>query len=345
MADGIDLEMRDINRIDTVEPAIDETSFDFPQVPRGLEQSATDLQILDFVADARKTLNLNGAVDSKVYRSITIGGDGNFYYNHKLLTYKRGSKFKLYSNGKLQSNPDSREFLKLIGYNPDVLTVKTSEQARELETVSPRQTEAIKSKIKSFKITEEWAREEKEKATRQLAQSTDANEKQKFKELVVYYEQLELQARRRSNEVIQNQFQRINEIINDKTKSLSERLKELFRRDGLTIGAIITALGMTISTIIFSVFSSSTPGGPPPTPDAKPPNAAKRVLIKISNWLHELAKKALAALPGVIGSVISFLLKKASEAVLFLSEHLIILFVSVIAFIYEFILTKRYGRR
>ena len=87
-----DLEMRDINRIETSEPATVETSFDFSQVPQTLEQSAIDLKISDFVSEARKTLNLNGSVDSKVYRGITIGGDGNFYYNHKLLTYKRGSK-------------------------------------------------------------------------------------------------------------------------------------------------------------------------------------------------------------------------------------------------------------
>ena len=266
MADRVDLEMRDINRIETIDPVIEETSFDFPQVPQGLEQSAIDLKILDFVSEARKTLNLTASVDNKVYRGITISEDGNFYYNHKLLTYKRGSKFKLYANGKLQANPDSREFLKMIGYNPEVLSVKTAEQVRELETVSPRQTEAIKSKIKSFKITEEWARDEKEKATRQLAETADVNEKQKLKDLVSYYEQLELQAKRRSNEVIQNQFQRINEIINDKTRSLSERLKELFRRDGLTIGAIITAIGMTISTVILSVFSSSNPSVPLPPP-------------------------------------------------------------------------------
>src|SRR5208282_3645132 len=174
-------------------------------------------------------------------------------------------------------------------------------------TVSPRQTEAIKSKIKSFKITEEWAKDEKEKATQQLAQSTDANEKQKLKDLVGYYEQMELQARRRSNEVIQNQFQRVNEIINDKIRSLSERLKELFRRDGVTIGAIITAIGMTISTIILSVFTSPNPSVSPPTPDPKPPNAVKRLLVKISSWLQELAKKALATLPGVIGSLINFI--------------------------------------
>ena len=337
--------MRDINRIETLEPATVETSFDFPQVPQGLEQSAIDLKILDFVSEARKTLNVNSNIDSKVYRGITIGGDGNFFYNHKLLTYKRGSKFKLYANGKLLSNPDSREFLKLIGYNSEIKLVKPDEQARDLETVSPQQTEVIKSKIKSFKITEEWAKDEKDKTTKQLQQSTDANEKSKLKELVSYYEQMELQARRRSNEVIQNQFQRMNEIINDTSRSLSERLKELFRRDGVTIGAIITAIGMTISTIILSVFSSSKPSVPASTPDPKPPNAVKRLLAKISSWLQELAKKALAALPGVIGSLISFILKKASEVVLFLSQHLIILFLTVIAFIYEYFLIKMYSKR
>jgi len=340
-----DLEMRDINRIEASEPATVETSFDFPQVPQTLEQSAIDFKILDFVSEARKTLNLTNKLDNKVYRGITIGGDGNFYYNHKLLTYKRGSKFKIYSNGKLQSNPDSREFLKLIGYNPEESLVKTADQARDLETVSPRQTEAIKSKIRSFKITEEWAKDEKEKATRQLEQTADANEKQKLKDLVTYYEQMELQARRRSNEVIQNQFQRVNEIINDKTRSLSERLKELFRRDGLTIGAIITAIGMTISTIILSVFTSPSPSVSPPAPNPKPPNAVKRLLVKISSWLQELAIKALATLPGVIGSLISFIFKKASEVALFLSQHLIILFLTVIAFIYEYFLTKIYNKR
>jgi len=58
---------------------------------------------------------------------------------------------------------------------------------------------------------------------------------------------MEIHARRHYNEVMQNQFKRINAIINDETKPISERLRELFRRDGLTIGALITAVGMIIS--------------------------------------------------------------------------------------------------
>src|SRR5271155_1178946 len=135
-----DLEMRDINRIETSEPATLETSFDFPQVPQTLEQSAIGLKILDFVSEARKNLNLTNNLDNKVYRGITIDENGNFSYNLKRLTYKSGSKYKLYSHNTLKQNPDSREFLKLIGYNPEVVSVKTADQARDLQTISPQQT-------------------------------------------------------------------------------------------------------------------------------------------------------------------------------------------------------------
>jgi len=152
----------------------------------------------------------------------------------------------------LQRNNDTREFLRLAGYKqaPD----QESELEREIQTVGPKQAEFIKSKIQSFKITEDWAKKEEEKANRELQNTVDETEKQKLQEKVQEYDQLEIQARRIYNEVTQNQFKRINDIINDETRPLLERLRELFRRDGLTIGALITALGMIISTI----FSSCT---------------------------------------------------------------------------------------
>ena len=65
---------------------------------------------------------------------------------------------------------------------------------------------------------------------------------------------MEIQARGRYKDVAQNQFKRIHEIINDKTRPLLERLRESFIRDGLTIGALITALGMIISTFFSILF-------------------------------------------------------------------------------------------
>jgi hypothetical protein len=58
-----------------------------------------------------------------------------------------------------------------------------------------------------------------------------------------------------------NQIKRLNEIISDKTRPVGERLKELFRRDGLTIGAVITAIGMVI-IIITNFISYCRPLGP-----------------------------------------------------------------------------------
>jgi hypothetical protein len=134
-----------------------------------------------------------------------------------------------------------------------------------------------------------------------LEQTTDERE-----EAVEYFDQVNIHVKRCFNEIVENHFKRMNSIINDKTRSTAERLKELFRRDG----AIITAIAMTVSTIIFSVFSRASPStGPSPPPPNQ--NPVKRGLVKVANWLLRLAKKALVALPEVIGTLISLFLKKA----------------------------------
>jgi len=70
---------------------------------------------------------------------------------------------RLLSIKSLQRNYDTREFLRLAGYKqaPD------QELEQEIQTVNPEQAESIKSKIESFKITEDWAKKEKEKAIRE----------------------------------------------------------------------------------------------------------------------------------------------------------------------------------
>ena len=42
-----------------------------------------------------------------------------------------------------------------------------------MQTVNSGQAEAIKSKIESFKVTEDWAKKEKVKAIRQLRNTVD----------------------------------------------------------------------------------------------------------------------------------------------------------------------------
>ena len=147
-----------------------------------------------------------------------------------------------------------------------------------------------------------------------MQNTVDETEKQKLQEKIQVYDQLEIQARMRYKDVTQNQFKRINEIINDETRPLLERLRELFRRDGLTIGALITALGMIISTIFLDVQPAPT-ATPPKQPDKNTfKDRVKRQLIKIANCLLSLAKKALVSLPGILGGLISFLFQKGWRA-------------------------------
>ena len=96
----------------------------------------------------------------------------------------------------LQRNHDTRKFLRLAGYKQAPDQELELELEREMQTVNPGQAEAIKSKIESFKITEDWAKKEKEKAIRELQNTVDETEKQKLQEKIQAYDQLEIQARR-----------------------------------------------------------------------------------------------------------------------------------------------------
>lgn len=321
--------MRDLDRPDVDTAAtVQETDLDLPNVPVDVKDAKAELIKTSFVSDVRKNLKITGNVDPAVYRGLSTDSEGNLMYHHKRITQKRGSTLKLLSVNTLNRNPDGREFLRLIGYLQD--------ESRDIETVAPEQTAALKAKADSFRATEDWAKSEKDKASRQLEETTDEGKRQALQDAVQHFDQMEIQARRRYNEIAQNQFKRINSIINDETRPLSERIRELFRRDGLTIGAVITAIGLTISTIILAL----TPKGTPPSKPENHRNIVKGSLVKVANFLLDLAKKALYTLPGVIGSIVSFVLKKAGELVLFLSEHMIVLVLATVLFIFEFILRK-----
>ena len=51
-------------------------------------------------------------------------------------------------------------------------------------------------------------------------------------------------------------------------------------------------------------------------------DTVKKQLVKIANWFLDLAKKALVSLPGLLGGLISFILKKAGEVVSVSYTHL-----------------------
>ncbi len=128
---------------------------------------------------------------------------------------------------------------------------------------------------------------------------------------------------------------------------LRERIQLLFKIEGVTIVAIMTAIGMVFTTIglgIANTLKGTPTPSPTPTPTPSPdkpktiPDKVKEGLQQLAKYLWELAKKSAAAIPGIIGSIVSYLLKTMGNVVSFLGEHvLIFLFASVSFIVYGLI--------
>ena len=140
----------------------------------------------------------------------------------------------------------------------------------------------------------------------------------------------------------------ITKFLDKETRTLGERIRALFKEQGITIVSILTAVGMAIGVLIEALLggpsvpttttSGSTSGG-----DGKGGGARewiKNKLKALSQLLGKLADKALASLPGIIGSIISWILNRAEEVISWLSQNLWALITGVGVLIYTYFMTK-----
>ena len=104
---------------------------------------------------------------------------------------------------------------------------------------------------------------------------------------------------------------------------------------------------MTITSIALAIKLTLTPGKLPgkplPPPDKPPPPAKSKIkdaLLTFGEWLKELALKSASALPGVIGSIVSFNVTKAGEAIEFIAEHLFILVIAIVGVYIDLIIRR-----
>ena len=114
---------------------------------------------------------------------------------------------------------------------------------------------------------------------------------------------------------LRSQVSRIKETIAkilDSNTSLAEKLRTLFREQGITLAAILTAIGMIISTIVVSLTGGG--GSEAAPPKNKLVEWFKDKLKRLSDALKRLAGKAVAALPGIIGSVFGAVLNFLAKA-------------------------------
>ena len=141
-----------------------------------------------------------------------------------------------------------------------------------------------------------------------------------------------------NREALRSQISRIRETVErvlNKDTTLAERLRTLFREQGVTIASVLTALGFIVSTVVLAFQNMLGGGWPTPTPTPSGHDGAtgwvKKQLKTLASWLKTLAGKAAAALPGVIGAIVSWLLKTAGSVSVWLAEHLWALAIALVA--------------
>ena len=139
----------------------------------------------------------------------------------------------------------------------------------------------------------------------------------------------------------------ITKFLDKETGTLGERIRTLFKEQGITVVSILTAVGMAIGVLTEALLggpSTSTPTLQSTTKSAKKGGARewiKNKLKALSQLLGKLADKALASLPGIIGSIISWILNRAKEVVGWLSQNLWALITGVGVLIYTYFMTNR----
>ena len=158
-------------------------------------------------------------------------------------------------------------------------------------------------------------------------------------------DQIRILKGRYSNQIYQIR-ESIMKFLDKETGTLGERIRTLFKEQGITIVSILTAIGMALGFLIESLLggsSASTPTSQSTTTSDKKGGARewiKNKLKALSQLLGKLADKALASLPGIIGSILSWILNRAKEVVGWLSQNLWALITGVGVLIYTYFMTK-----
>ena len=97
---------------------------------------------------------------------------------------------------------------------------------------------------------------------------------------------------------------------------LRERIKEIFKKYGFTVTAVLLAVGTTIGVAVSSLT-----------------NGLKSVAKGVGNGLQALGKKIGSILPGPLGAIVSFVFRTAGKVISLLGEHAWLLLLAAAAFL------------
>ena len=133
----------------------------------------------------------------------------------------------------------------------------------------------------------------------------------------------------------------------DKDTSLVEKIRTLFREQGITIASILTAIRMAIGVLVEALLpgggggAAASSGEPPPKDEVGLKEWIRNKLKALASLLGRLGIKAAEALPGIIGGIISSILNRAKDVVGWVSQNLWALVVGIEGLIHTYIVTRK----
>ena len=192
-------------------------------------------------------------------------------------------------------------------------------------------------KLEEMENDETYSDEQREKVRARLQRFQDEQK-------AISY-QIRILKGRYSNQIYQIR-ESIVKFLDKETGTLGERIRTVFKEQGIAIVSILTALGMALGVLIEALLggpSASTSTSQSTTTSDKKGGARewiKNKLKVLSQLSGKLAHKVLVSLPGIIGSIISWILNRAKEVVGWLSQNLWALITGVGVLIYTYFMTK-----
>ena len=128
----------------------------------------------------------------------------------------------------------------------------------------------------------------------------------------------------------------------DSNTSLAEKIRTLFREQGITIASILTAIGMAIEVLVEALLpggggAAASGGGGPPKDEAGLKEGIRNKVKALASLLGKLGIKAAEALPGIIGGIISWILNRAKDVVGWVSQNVWALVVGIGGLIYIYL--------
>ena len=164
-------------------------------------------------------------------------------------------------------------------------------------------------------------------------------------ELKVRQESIDLLKGRLKNQI--TSFHETIAKVLDKDTSLGEKIRTLFREQGITIASILMAIRMAIGVLVEALLpggggAATASGGEPPPKDEKGLKEWIRNKLKaLASLLGRLGIKAAEALPGIIGEIISWILNRAKDVVGWVSRNLWALVVGAGGLIYTYMVMRK----